>query len=543
MKKKLLGKIKTAMVLSAMFICGYSANGQTANFVAPSAVPYIYPGSGGQEPTSCFAWGNLTFNGTPFDPYISAWGDRIVWRLAMPGSATSFGPQGQFLIPGATGMKVTMYNPGVPCICAVYKLGGSFYMRLYPWSTSSFTFVTGPTTLLTSAAGSRISIDAYGLGAVGIVWDEIQPVTFQPILKCKFSYGGAAFTGNYTLANTSGSTHPDIAMTRTGTASPSYLNNNTVHGHIVALSGPYGARVLTEYGIPVEDIIASNPAVQFNPYVEDVNNLGYQEVDPVPSIDCPDYGPNSFGNWAYTYVATGDVCGRFSDYTAGTITTAVLTNGSMGNFPITLSGFYYANHKPTITYNKTATSIFIGWEHSVYSASQNKAVCVEVTTDGSALISPLDYLYINSSQASSAPVFSKHTEYASYLYATTLELPFTTANMTHYFHNWSNNTSFKPGSGLGINNPMFTDSKIQVYPNPVTDNIKVTIPATLARQTLNVAITDVFGRVIYSSSCKSEQLGDALSKAFAGKASGTYLLNVQHRNSGFSQEEKLVKLH
>jgi len=96
--------------------------------------------------------------------------------------------------------------------------------------------------------------------------------------------------------------------------------------------------------------------------------------------------------------------------------------------------------------------------------------------------------------------------------------------------------SYKPGSGTGIRQPLFSESKILVYPNPGRNQVYFNLDATVKPSDYNLSIFDINGRVI-----SSEQLSNAVNlKDVSGWAKGSYFYTLANDKNNTKEQGKFV---
>lgn len=96
--------------------------------------------------------------------------------------------------------------------------------------------------------------------------------------------------------------------------------------------------------------------------------------------------------------------------------------------------------------------------------------------------------------------------------------------------------SYKPGTGVGIRQPLFSESKILVYPNPAKNQIYFNLDATVKPSDFSLAIYDINGRVI-----SKEQLQQAVnSKNVAHWAKGSYFYTLVNDKLNTKEQGKFV---
>lgn len=96
--------------------------------------------------------------------------------------------------------------------------------------------------------------------------------------------------------------------------------------------------------------------------------------------------------------------------------------------------------------------------------------------------------------------------------------------------------SYKPGSGVGIHQPLFSESKILVYPNPGRNQIYFNLDATVRPSDFNLSIFDINGRLI-----SNEQLSNAINlKDVSAWAKGSYFYTLNNAKNNTKEQGKFV---
>ncbi|WP_190277236.1 T9SS type A sorting domain-containing protein [Taibaiella lutea] len=96
--------------------------------------------------------------------------------------------------------------------------------------------------------------------------------------------------------------------------------------------------------------------------------------------------------------------------------------------------------------------------------------------------------------------------------------------------------SYKPSSGVGIRQPLFSESKILVYPNPGKNQIYFNLDATAKPSDYSLSIFDINGRII-----SKEQLNNAVNlKDVSGWAKGSYFYTLTNDKNNTKEQGKFV---
>lgn len=524
-----------------------------AQFLNPTGVTQTFPGALGLYANSCYSMRTVPFslgNPGPFDLYVSGWSNytgtgRVVWRRFNPNSTSPF-DGGQIFIDGYNiEVGITRYVNDVFLNVAYYKnsVGGLVFER-YIWTGSGFSLVPGSVTLSTSLFPVRnINMDMYGASELAVVWSE-GPTPGNSIIKCVLGTG-LDLTSVITLTGTEGGQYPDVALSKNaggGGGGIDAMGVHIVYAKDLPASGvPYN-REFTEIALPFGQAYSTNPnPYNFSPIIEDINNIGYSEIASFPIIDCPDISIFSpLADWAYTYASDRGVEMRLKNAAAGVPpTTKNLVNGSdYGNLDISMPNGYYANFFPTIAYNVNGESIHVGWMYSGYpNLNLSSLLAVEISSDGSTLLSDPDYLRISTNPEAVYPQFSKNSTYSSFLYTTFLET--NTSNLKHMFHIWGNTSSFRQAPSWAAEHA--ESDRIAFAPNPFQQALYVKVPAALADADMAVTLTDITGKNLYAGNCKGGQLEEILQAKLGRLAPGTYLLHLRNAALHYEQQQKLIK--
>ena len=508
---------------------------------APSGNTSIYPGVANPNmlPNSCYAVRTVLFTSNYYDLYLSGWSSaplqgKVIWRRYLPGATTPL-DQNEISIPNAMNVEVTLLGnqQGTPYIAAAYyQMNVGYMLTIYQWQVNNFVpfqniQLSGPTSTYKI---KNINLDSYSGHKTAIVWSEDDPLG-GTILKCVLGTD-ITFTAPITLTGTNGADMPDVAVSKNGgnTSSVDYA------AHIVYAtynsSGSPTTVTLNEVALPIDQVIALNPT-SYTPVFEDANYIGPFTTYTFPVIDCPEVSDfaSGFANWAYVYQSAAGVEMRITHISQGVPpTTHNLVDGSYGNYNIFAPFGYNANSRPTLTYGQNGTTLFAGWMFNGYpNTSQSRLATVEISADGNSLVSAPDYLLISNNPQAAYPHFSKNTMYCYYLYTTFIQ---NNNALTHMLHQWGS-PSFKNGPG--------TDNNITIYPVPFKNDIHVTVSSALMDESLDVWMTDITGKTVFSGSCSGKTLENVLQSKCGTLPAGAYLLNAGSKKLGYSQQLKLVK--
>jgi hypothetical protein len=96
--------------------------------------------------------------------------------------------------------------------------------------------------------------------------------------------------------------------------------------------------------------------------------------------------------------------------------------------------------------------------------------------------------------------------------------------------------SYKPGSGVGIHQPLFSESKILVYPNPGKNQIYFNLDATVKPSDYSLSIFDINGRII-----SKELLNNTVNpKDVSGWAKGSYFYTLANDKNNTKEQGKFI---
>lgn len=528
---------------------------QAVIYINPGSTPQTYPTAGALMPNSCYSIQADVVGLNNRDFYVSGWTDltgatnssRIVWQRKIPNTTTVW-DQGQIIVNGSNIEVGSLYfNGSFYILAAYYKYGVGYVLSRYQWTgggfnPTPFTTLLSPTNPFTDPY-KNINMDMYSASEYAIVWSEQS--SSGSVIRCVLGHG-LTTTQAITLDGTEGGIHPDVAMSKNSGAPGSSYDEMAAH-IVYARNTPDPTATysfytdLIECAVPFVQVYGTNPS-NFTPVFEDVNYIGSNEMVAYPVIDCPDISNfDPFANWAYTYTTDHGIEVRLVDQNASVPpTTKNLVNGvDFGNADISMPYGYFANHSPVLAYNKDGDKMHIGWAHNGYPyPSQSKLLSVEISSDGSTLLSPIDYELISTNPTAFYPQFSKNSRYSVYLYAVFLE---NNALQRHIHHVWGNSANFKtqPGNIAGCTGP---GGQITAAPNPFAEYVRFTIPGTLTDADINATMTDLTGKTWYTGTCKGTQLETTLQPYFLQLPVGTYMLRTSNAAANYDQQQKLIKI-
>jgi hypothetical protein len=99
--------------------------------------------------------------------------------------------------------------------------------------------------------------------------------------------------------------------------------------------------------------------------------------------------------------------------------------------------------------------------------------------------------------------------------------------------NISNQRKYKPKNQIKLNNVRFTNTKLQIYPNPNTGNFTVVLP----NENYQISITDLSGRAI-GYNCKNSGTNKQIELTEA--ASGLYFITIQNNTTHEKYIQKIT---
>ncbi|RQO32472.1 hypothetical protein DBR32_02385 [Taibaiella sp. KBW10] len=438
------------------------------------------------------AWGDV-------DVYLASWGfgfSEVTVQFTKPGDPTSVVYKGN--LSGLQGSNNNYQDASYLQVGAVYNenTGNIQILVAYQWVgfkvdvfdiTTSTTdpVVYNSTINLTSSSLNyfdhriRMDCDSKSLNSVALVWDN--PFIGLQTIACNSGTWGNILN----LNNTSGQSGPDIAVTNIG-GSP----------YVRYVYRDANGTQITSSMIDFNTLMSATGTV--NHFIQDVNYLS----SPLNSnlvLDCKDY--DNAKNWAYTYTDQNalEVFVRFIDNnTTGTPTTVSVNTGALGN--ASLYGQYNV-YAPTLHYGSKGSKgdeIFVGWYNT--DGNHNGYLAVEMTPDGTGLISDADYLELpNAFTATPYPYVSKSgiafckgdADLTSNRHMYTVYYDYDNANNVnrlHHAYHLIGFTAFKDKLQMDL-------SQVKVYPNPFSTELNTTV--TLAEKgTVRLELLDIAGRLV-----------------------------------------------
>jgi hypothetical protein len=435
---------------------------------------------------------------------------------------------------------VAYYQNGVGHMVDVYSLSTGVPVLMYTNTLSAMPNYT------------RISIDSHiPPYAVGIIWEDVGGL--KTICGNTTGFGVITWSNILSIIGTAGETVPDLVFNH---ASGLWLQS---------VSYNPGTGNFTEFQYDFWAVMGTT-GTTIAPMVNDVNFVGPCNAGPgsgrrcpYPNIDAPGHGPES---WAYTYTTnSADISVRLFDQPTATFATVIVNNGTFGIAPINGS----LNRYPFCYYNFSGCgsgSIVTAWHTTAVDIGTGTTAGyagMQMTTDGSALLSATDYLGVamNPTWASQTPVLSisKQDDGLQYMYTIFPEIdPMGSFQLEHKYPPLCF-ASFK-GEGqehspIACNDEeqraAFISSKkgtnsISVYPNPSDVSFSLSVPAIYQQEEMTLVVTNILGVVAGSYNGPAANANAYLTNFSAGLESGTYLINVDIK--GKTKEIlKVTKVH
>ncbi|GEM_PF-2342427 len=432
---------------------------------------------------------------------------------------------------------VAYYQNGVGHMVDVYSLSTGVPVLAYTNVLSAMTNYT------------RISIDSHiPPYAVGIVWEDAG--TLKTVCGLTGGFGVITWSNILSITGTAGETVPDLVFNHGSGLWLQTVSYNPGTGNFTEFQYDFWTAMGT-----LGTTIA--------PIVNDVNFVGFCNSGggggnpndaqlappaarrcPYPNIDAPGHGPES---WAYTYTTNNaDISVRLFDQPTATLATVIVNNGTFGIAPINGS----INRHPFCYYNRMPCGIqgiVTAWHTTAIDIGTGLTAGyagMQMTTDGTILLSPPDYLTVanNPTWASPTPVLSisKQDDGVQYMYTVFPELdPSGTFRMEHKYPALCF-TSFK-GEGQENNTPIacnddekraaFLSShkathSMNLYPNPFNASFSLSFPAIYQQEEMSLVVTNITGIVVGSYNGPAATANAYLNEVSMGLGSGTYLVDV-----------------
>ena len=549
MKKHLL------TLLTALFSCTI---GHAQFLVNPMGYQAIYPFApqpymGGGH-TSCYHYASAPMAGTTIDFYVTGTNgayDGITWQAMNPGSTSPAILQGTIPMPGMMDIEVgsVIINGSPAIIVAYYSPGIGHFIDVYECLAGSTSYsLTSSMQVSTATTYTRISADFHkGYGIVA-AWED------HGAIKTIFgttSGTSISWSSVLTLAGTNGGHDVDVAFTHVMTGSTSqpmhYVYRTYSPSAFKECEADWGGMLYgsSPYPTTLQDVLLI-PS----------NNTS------LANIDCPDH--NDVDNWAYTFTSaanyeysTPGILVRLVDYhTSPTPKTTNVTNGSLGNLPMSTANWVY--DMPTLSYEQDGNSMYVGWYAEQIPAMPNFGsghVCIQMDKYGTILQSAPDYLIVSNTATQNAPLaLSKMNDYlvsSQYEYATFYNsIP---ADVVQ--HAWHQRGTFafwfraSHGSAPDACGPesLLANSKalnagVQLYPNPFTSTINWKTSGDWSGKRVTVDVHSIAGTAIHLPESSATEAAAALNQAVRSLVPGVYFISITptdtHRSQIFSMTKR-----
>lgn len=549
MKHRYFSLRRALSALSILFclLFGSSVRLSAQTFIPPIAFEDSWPMAGSPDinittHTSAYSFAlvNITGMGMPCDLVLAGWDDPsgtvggVSWRYLQPGNPTMIINQGVVPYANARDLEVGYLNVGgnTQMLVAYYSIGVGHMVDVYDLTNTGPTFLY-TNTLSTSPNYGRISMDCHLEYAVAITWEEAGVIYTMVGLNTPSLI---TFSGVLQIGGSKKDYEPDCAFSHTsmaGTLNVHYSYYSPSTGVITEASYDFWTMIYMGGGIvPVA--------------INDLNLVGFYSDPLTTNIDCP--GHYDVENWAYTYTTNSqDISVRLIDYhTTATPVTRVINDMSVlgcqainGNYNAHPFPAYDPNHSPG------ATSIYVGW----YTTTTNPAtmaaagyIGLRMNESGTVALSPIDYLTIanNPTWASQTHVlsFSKQDDMFPFLYTVFPEWDptFPGYRLENKYHNWPT-PQFKGEERHGFEcndeariaefkKNIVTSSAIKAYPNPFTNVLGLSFPASMQQSATSVVVSDMTGKVIDTYNGQVSKVNAHLTDLSKSLSPGAYIMNV-----------------
>lgn len=549
-----------AHLLLFFFFCfGIKLKAVAQTFVTPIAYEDSWPMAGSPDinltsHTSAYSYAtvNITGMGMPCDLVLAGWDDPsgfiggVSWRYLQPGNPSMIINQGVVPYTNARDLEVGYLNVGgnTQMLVAYYAVGTGHMIDVYDLTPTGPVFAY-TNTLSTSPNYGRISMDCHLEYAVAITWEEAGIIYTMVGLNTP---SVITFSGVLQIGSSKKDFEPDCAFSHTsmaGTLNVHYSYYSPSTGVITESSFDFWAMIYMGGGIiPVA--------------VNDLNFVGFYSDPLVTNIDCP--GHYDVENWAYTYTTNNlDISVRLIDYhTLGTPVTRVINDMSVlgcqainGNYNGHPFPAYDPNHSPG------ATSIYVGWYTTTIDPATSVVagyIGLRMNESGTTALSPIDYLTIanNPTWATQTPVlsFSKQDDMFPFLYTVFPEYNagFPGYQLENKYHNWptpqfkgEEKHEFECNDEARIaefKSKMVASTTIKAYPNPFTNVLGLSFPASMQQSATTVVVSDMTGKVIDTYNGQVSRVNAHLTDLSKTLSPGAYIMNV----SVDGQTKQTIKL-
>ncbi|MBL7707283.1 MAG: T9SS type A sorting domain-containing protein [Taibaiella sp.] len=431
-------------------------------FTSPTAYafPYGDPAVGiDPKVTSNYSKRDLNTNFGLTDMYLSAWGANdpgspaeVIYMFSVPSDPTNMIAQGPIPYHGVADLGVGMILDAtigeyVVLVCYFDYLGThsatgqpGHILDMYTINgpaSSPLVFYNQIQLTFTSEYG-RIRMDSHIEYAAAIVWQH-PGVGIETMVSNNGNWSGIT-----TLAGTEPEMGPDVAFSHASNLDVNFVYQEPGAGTITKSFLDWGTLLSVPFG----------STVIMPPNIQDVDGGMPFPISELV-LDCPDH--YDVDNWAYTYTDGLNVYVRHIDHhSSGMPVTTIVNDGSLGNFPLTN---YQVAFNPTLHYGDRAITggggeITVGWNSSYgpTTHAESRYVAIEMFENGGGLHSLPDYMELPNGQLGGhfnpAISFSKmsdlqHPGAPAFLYATYITQPtftsgFTSFELQHAFHKWTN---------------------------------------------------------------------------------------------------------
>lgn len=523
-------------------------------FVMPTAFEDSWPMAGSPDislttHTSAYSYANVNIPGLgTCDVVFAGWDEPsgtvagVSWRYMASGTPGAIFNQGVIPYSNVRDLEVGYLDIGTSrqLLVAYYEIGVGHKLDVYDLNFAGATLAY-TNVLSTSPTYGRISIDCHLTYATAITWEEGSFIKTMVGLNTS----PISFSGVLTLNGSAKYRAPDCAFSHTGPLDVQYSYYSPSTGMVIESSYDFWTMIFMGGGtVPVT--------------VNDMNFIGFFSDPVITNIDCP--GHYNVPNWAYTYTTNNmDISVRLVDFNTSGIPTTVVVN-DMSALPCAPINnvwnaypfvAYDVNHAPGLL------SMYVGWyTQAIDPATSLPAgyVSLRMNESGTLAISPLDYLTVanNPTWASQTHVlsFSKQDDMFPYLYTVFPEYDpgFPGYQLQNKYHDWTT-PQFK-GEEIHMvecndeariaefKNKMVTGTTIKAYPNPFTNVLGLSFPASMQQSSTTIVVSDVMGKAIDTYTGQVSKVNAHLTDLSKTLSPGAYIMNV----SVEGQTKQTIKL-
>ncbi|MBN8671518.1 MAG: T9SS type A sorting domain-containing protein [Chitinophagales bacterium] len=551
MKHHYLTRFRVSSFLFLLFCLSLGSGTQlyAQVFTAPIGFEDSWPAAGSPNinittHTSAYSFANVSITGVGMcDVAFAGWDEPsgtvggVSWRYLMPGNPAVVINQGIIPYANARDLEVGYLDVGgsQQLLVAYYSIGVGHMLDVYDLNAG------GATLLYTNALSAapnygRISMDCHLQYATAITWEETGVIYTMVGLNTS---PVITFSGVLTIGGTQRDFDPDCAFSHTGMA-------GTLNVHYCYYSPATG--LVTESSYDFWTMITMGGGT-VPVAVNDLNFVGFLSDPLITNIDCP--GHYDVENWAYAYTTNNaDISVRLVDYhtTGIPITRVVNDMSTLPCKPINM----YRNLSPFPAYDPNHTpglvNIYVGWWTGAPDpmAGFNPAgyVALRMNEFGNAVISPIDYLTVanNPTWASQTPVlsFSKQDDMFPFLYTVFPEWDpfFPGYRLQNKYHNWAT-PQFKGEEEhehevecndeariAEFKKKLLASTTIKAYPNPFTNVLGLSFPASMQQSATSVVVSDMTGKVIDTYNGQVSKVNSHLTDLSKTLSPGAYIMNV-----------------